>query len=193
VAQNYVFIVIIRFVSAKNRPVFCRFHDFVYFCAVVRRDLFWGAFVPYFITKKMITTESITELIAQHLEGSDIFLVEVVVKPGNAIRVHVDSPDGISIDECVKISRFMNESLDRDVEDYSMEVSSPGLGGSFRVKQQYEKNVGRAIEVLYTDGIKVKGKLVSVSEKGIVLMVNGDDEEIGFEEIKTAKAIIAFN
>jgi ribosome maturation factor RimP len=152
-----------------------------------------GAFVPYFITKKMITTESITELIAQHLESSDIFLVEVVVKPGNAIRVHVDSPDGISIDECVKISRFMNESLDRDVEDYSMEVSSPGLGGSFRVKQQYEKNVGRAIEVLYTDGIKVNGKLVSVSEKGIVLMVNGDDEEIGFEEIKTAKAIIAFN
>ena len=141
----------------------------------------------------MITTESITELIAQHLEGSDIFLVEVVVKPGNAIWVHVDSPDGISIDECVKISRFMNESLDRDVEDYSLEVSSPGLSGSFRVKKQYEKNVGCAIEVLYTDGIKVKGKLVSVSEKGIVLMVNGDDEEIGFEEIKTAKAIIAFN
>ena len=141
----------------------------------------------------MITTESITDLIAQHIEGSDVFLVEVLVKPGNAIRVHVDSPEGISIDECVKISRFVNESLDRDVEDYSLEVSSPGLGGSFRVKQQYEKNVGRDIEVLYTDGIKVNGKLVSVEEKEIVLMVNGDDEEIGFEEIKTAKAIIAFN
>ena len=141
----------------------------------------------------MITTESITDLIAQHIEGSDVFLVEVLVKPGNAIRVHVDSPEGISIDDCVKISRFVNESLDRDVEDYSLEVSSPGLGGSFRVKQQYEKNVGRDIEVLYTDGIKVKGKLVSVEEKEIVLMVNGDDEEIGFEEIKTAKAIIAFN
>jgi len=141
----------------------------------------------------MITTESITGLIAQHIEGSEVFLVEVLVKPGNAIRVHLDSPGGISIDECVKISRFVNESLDRDVEDYSLEVSSPGLGGSFRVKQQYEKNVGRDIEVLYTDGIKVKGKLVSVEEKGIVLMVNGDDEEIGFEEIKTAKAILAFN
>jgi ribosome maturation factor RimP len=141
----------------------------------------------------MITTESITELIARHIEGSEVFLVEVAVKPGNAIRVHVDSPDGISIDECVKISRFVNESLDRDAEDYALEVSSPGLGGSFRVKQQYEKNVGRDIEVLYTDGIKVIGKVVSVSEKGIVLMVNSDDEEIGFEEIKTAKAIIAFN
>ena len=141
----------------------------------------------------MITTESITELIEQHIEGSDIFLVEVIVKPGNAIRIHVDSPTGISIEECVKISRYVNESLDRDVEDYALEVSSPGLGGSFRVKQQYEKNVGRDIEVLYNDGIKVKGKLLSVAENGIILMVNGDDEEIDFKEIKTAKAIIAFN
>ena len=152
-----------------------------------------GLLSPILLQKNMITTESITELIEQQIEGSNIFLVEVIVKPGNAIRVHVDSTGGISIDECVKISRFVNESLDRDVEDYSLEVSSPGLGGSFRVKQQYEKNVGRDIEVLYTDGIKVKGKLVSVSENGIVLMVNGDDEEIGFEDIKTAKAIISFN
>jgi ribosome maturation factor RimP len=141
----------------------------------------------------MITTEIITELINRHIQGSEIFLVDVVVKPGNVIRVHVDTPEGISIDECVKISRMLNESLDRDVEDYSLEVSSPGLGGSFLVKQQYEKNLGREIEVLYTDGIKVRGKLVSLSEKGIVLSVKGDDEEIGFEEIKTAKTVIAFN
>ncbi|MCK4880684.1 MAG: ribosome assembly cofactor RimP, partial [Bacteroidales bacterium] len=87
----------------------------------------------------------------------------------------------------------LNESLDRDVEDYSLEVSSPGLGGAFRVKQQYEKNLGRDIEVLYTDGMKVKGKLETVSDNGIILKVNGDNEEIGFEEIKTAKAIISFN
>ena len=141
----------------------------------------------------MITTENITKLVAQHIEGTDIFFVEVVVKPGNAIRVHVDTPEGISIDACVKISRFLNESLDRDVEDYALEVSSPGLGGAFRVKQQYEKNLGRNIEVLHTDGIKVKGKLKSVSDDGIILTVNGDDEEIRFDEIKRAKAIISFN
>jgi len=152
-----------------------------------------GLLSPILLREKMITTESITELIEQHIEGSDIFLVEVLVKPGNAIMVHVDKPEGISIKECVKISRFVNESLDRDTEDYALEVSSPGLGGSFRVKQQYEKNLGRDIEVLYTDGIKVKGKLESVSDNGIILKVNGDDEEIGFEEIKTAKAIISFN
>ena len=129
----------------------------------------------------------------QHIQGSEIFLVEVLVKPGNAIKVHVDKPEGISIDECVLISRFLNESLDRDVEDYSLEVSSPGLGGAFKVKQQYEKNLGRDIEVLYTDGIKVKGKLEKVTDEGVLLNVHGDDEEIRFDEIKTAKAIISFN
>ena len=141
----------------------------------------------------MITTEYIADLVTQHIGETDIFLVEVLVKPGNAILVHVDRPDGISIKECVKISRFLNENLDREVEDYSMEVSSPGLGGAFRVKQQYEKNLGRDIEVLYTDGIKVKGKLQKVTDEGIVLKVQGDDEEISYEEIKTAKAIISFN
>jgi ribosome maturation factor RimP len=140
----------------------------------------------------MITTEHIRDLVMQHIGASDIFLVEVLVKPGNAIAVQVDRPDGISIDECVQISRFLNESLDRDEEDYSLEVSSPGLGSAFRVKQQYEKNLGRDIEVLYTDGIKAKGKLQKVTEKGVVLSVRGDDKEIGFDEIKTAKAIISF-
>ena len=141
----------------------------------------------------MITSEYITDLVTQHIGGTDIFLVEVLVKPGNAITVHVDRPDGISIDECVKISRYLNENLDRDVEDYSLEVSSPGLSGAFKVKQQYEKYLGREIEILYTDGIKVKGKLQKVSDEGVVLNVQGDDEEISFEEIKTAKAIISFN
>jgi len=141
----------------------------------------------------MIGVEHITGLITEHIEGSDIFLVDVQVQPGNVIRVHVDTPEGISIDQCVKISRFLNESLDRDVEDYSLEVSSPGLGGAFKVKEQYEKHVDREVEVLHTDGIKRRGMLVSVSDRGIVLMVKGDETEIEFEDIKTTKAIIAFN
>jgi ribosome maturation factor RimP len=140
----------------------------------------------------MITVEHITALIEQHIEGTDAFLVDVTVKPGNAIRVHLDTPEGISIEECAKISRFLNEALDRDVEDYSLEVSSPGLSGAFRVKQQYEKNVGREIEVLRVDGIKLKGILESLSDSGIVLKVSGQQKEIGFKEIKTAKTAIEF-
>jgi len=141
----------------------------------------------------MITTKAIKKLVTACTEGTDIFLVDVVVKPGNSVTVHVDRAEGISIDECVKISRFINGSLDREVEDFSLEVSSPGLGGAFRVKQQYEKNIGYDIEVLYIDGIKVQGKLESVSDQGITLVLKGDEKEIGFEEIKTAKAVISFN
>ena len=84
----------------------------------------------------MITEEKIRKLVEGHIRESGIFLVEVMVKPGNVIRVHVDTPEGISIKRCVEISRFINGQLDRDVEDYSLEVSSPGVGAPFRVKQQ---------------------------------------------------------
>ena len=152
-----------------------------------------GLLVPYFITLKMITAELIIELVEQKIQGTDIFLVEVAVKAGNSIRVHVDRPENISIDECVKISRFVNEKLDREVEDYSLEVSSPGLGIPFKVKQQYEKNLGRNIDVLLSEGERITGQLQSVSEKGIILKVKGNDKEIDFKEIKTSKAIISFN
>ena len=115
------------------------------------------------------------------------------MKSGNVIRVHVDRPEGISIDQCVEISRFLNESLDRDVEDYALEVSSPGLSSPFRVKQQYEKNRGRSIDVLFKEGSRLQGNLESVSDEGIVLKVKDKEMEVTFEEIKTAKAIISFN
>ncbi|MEN8228031.1 MAG: ribosome assembly cofactor RimP [Bacteroidota bacterium] len=141
----------------------------------------------------MITNEAIIELVEQHIQETEIFLVDVAVKPGNVIRIYVDRPNGISIDECVKISRHMNEVLDRDVEDFSLEVSSPGLGSPFKVKQQYENNTGHTIDVLLSDGTRIAGKLLLVSDSGIVLQVKGDDREIEFEEIKTSKAIISFN
>ena len=141
----------------------------------------------------MITKEKIIELVDQYIQGTDIFLVEVVVKSGNVIRIHMDRPDGISIDECVKISRHLNEMLDRDVEDYSLEVSSPGLGMPFKVKQQYDKNRGRKIDVLLSDGTRITGELKSVSDEGIVLKTKKTDKAIKFEEIKTSKEIISFN
>lgn len=141
----------------------------------------------------MITSEGITALVEQHIRDTEIFVVEITVKSGNAIRVHVDRPEGISIDECVQINRYLNEQLDRDVEDYSLEVSSPGMGAPFRVKQQYNKNLGRKIDILLTDGDRISGTLQLVTEEGIVLHMKGNDKEIRFEEIKTAKAIISFN
>ena len=141
----------------------------------------------------MITVENITAILEQHIEGTDIFIVEVKVNSGNAIRVHVDRPEGISIDECVAISRFINGELDRDVEDYYLEVSSPGALAAFKVKQQYLKNIDRKFEVLFTDGEKTEGKLSEVEDDHIVLSLKDRREVIKFEEIKRAKAIISFN
>ena len=141
----------------------------------------------------MINSETIAELLEQHIRGTDMFVVEVAVKAGNSIRVHVDRPNGISIDECVQNSRFLNETMDRDEEDYSLEVSSPGLSASLKVKQQYEKNLGHPVDVLFNDGTRATGKLQSVTEKGFTLKGKGDEQEIEFEEVKTVKAIISFN
>ena len=141
----------------------------------------------------MITESNITDLVEQHIQGSDVFLVEVAVKAGNAIRVHVDTPGGISIDQCVQISRFLNGQLDRDLEDFSLEVSSPGVSAPFRVRQQYEKNTGRKVEVYLNDGSRLEGKLENVSDGAIVLKVKDKEAEIRFDDIKKTKAIISFN
>ncbi len=129
----------------------------------------------------------------KHLEGSDVFIVEVKVGSANDIRVHVDTPEGISIDSCAGISRYLNEALDREVDDYALQVSSPGLSFPFRVKQQYEKNVGRRVEILLNEGEKLEGILEKVDAESILLKMKGKEEELSFDEIKKAKILLSFN
>ncbi len=141
----------------------------------------------------MISEETVRAILEPKLAGSEIFLVEVSVKPGNRIRVLVDRMEGISIDECVEISRFLNGAMDRDVEDYALEVSSPGADSPFRVPRQYEKNVGRTIRVSLEEGSPLEGKLLAVGDEQILMMIRGKERSISLNEIKTAKAIITFN
>jgi ribosome maturation factor RimP len=141
----------------------------------------------------MITEKSVINLVEQHIQGTDIFLVEVTVKSGNAIRVHLDRPGGISIEQCAEISRYLNGNLDREVEDFSLEVSSPGVGVPFKVKQQYEKNTGHVIEVILKDGTCKEGKLGSVTGNGITLKSNMGESVLDFSEIRSAREIITFS
>ncbi len=137
--------------------------------------------------------EEIRSLVENRIEGTGIFLVEVAVRPGNTVRVLLDRPGGISIDECVAISKNLHSELDRDVEDYSLEVSSPGVGTPFRVKQQYDNSVGRDLEIVMTDGNRLAGRLVRVEGSEIVLTVNEKERRVAFDEIKSAKENISFN
>jgi ribosome maturation factor RimP len=156
----------------------------------------------------MIEKELVEKLVKEKIRGTDLYLVEVVVNSTNHIQVLVDSFEGVSIDTCVEISRFLNEKMDRDAEDYSLEVSSPGLGSPFRVRQQFDKNMGRVVEVLLFNGLKKKGKLLKVDDHGLTLEVTEKvpsggsgkkkvkksvEIELDFSEIKTTKAVISFN
>jgi ribosome maturation factor RimP len=154
----------------------------------------------------MISTTLVRGLAEKKLEDTGNYLVEVTVSPMNKIRVTIDNFKGISIQECVEVSRFIEEQLDRETEDYELEVSSPGLDQPFKVLQQYKKYTGREVEVKFADGQKAEGKLISANEKEIEIeqsvkeKVDGKKGKqlvtknisIPFEQIKETKIIIKF-
>jgi len=154
----------------------------------------------------MIDTVTIEELVNEKIEGTEIFLVEVKIDSFNNINVYIDSPTGASVDICVGISKHVEQSFDREEEDFALEVSSPGIGSAFKVYEQYSKVINKTIEVLFLNGEKVQGTLqklnkdnftieYSVKEKpeGAKRPVWVDKKQtIGFNKIKSTKEIITF-
>ncbi|MCD6596595.1 MAG: ribosome assembly cofactor RimP, partial [Bacteroidales bacterium] len=99
----------------------------------------------------------------------DFFIVEVEVSSGNRIRVYVDNANGITIGNCAKISRFIEHRLlETDEElNFELNVSSPGIDIPFKVKQQYEKSIGKEVEIIDQDNRKIKGILLKASDNSI--------------------------
>ncbi|MBD5321252.1 MAG: ribosome assembly cofactor RimP [Duncaniella sp.] len=114
----------------------------------------------------MIDKEKVVELVEQAIAGTDAYVVDVTVSGDNDIVVELDASTGVDLDFCTEVSRKLNEALDRDVEDYSLEVGSASLSAPFKVRQQYEKHIGDDVDVLTRDGRKLKGTLTSVSADG---------------------------
>ena len=110
----------------------------------------------------MIDKNVVKDLVEQWLEGKDYFLVDVAISVDNKIVVEIDHADGVWIEDCVELSRFIEDHLNRDEEDFELEVGSAGLGQPFKVHQQYENFVGKDVEVLDADGKKYKGLLSKV-------------------------------
>lgn len=117
----------------------------------------------------MITNAQIQELIADRLVEKNCFVVYLDVKPGNNIQLELDSPNGLSISDCIDFSRQIEHNLDREAEDFELHVSSPGLDKPLRVFQQYQKNIGRDIKIVLLDDKKVEGNLEEVNESEIKL------------------------
>lgn len=155
----------------------------------------------------MIETEYIKGIIAAGLEGTDLFLVDLQISTSNKISVLLDSWTSVTIDNCVSISRKIESSLDREEQDFALEVSSAGLDLPFVVLDQYKKNIGRNVEVITLEGLKATGKLLSVTDDGIEIesekkvKVEGkkkkeiviEKSHILFSNIKSTKVEISFS
>ena len=115
----------------------------------------------------MITKEQVATLCEEALANTDRFLVEVKVKPNNVIEVYVDSDTAINIDHCAELSRYINEKLDRDVEDYELSVFSWGLSGALKMDRQLQKYVGKDVEVKTKELGKIQGKLVAFDDEKV--------------------------
>ncbi len=136
-------------------------------------------------------------------EWSGHFLVDVIVK-GKKIRVFLDSETGVTIGECQRVSRYLERYLDEDeriVPDYNLEVSSPGLDRPLLIVRQYQKNIGRALDVLLTSGKKLSGRLLRVDGDKIVIEVPHPDKRrkewvempLRYDQIKQTKLKISFS
>ena len=117
----------------------------------------------------VIRTEDIRALAEAHLEGTPGFLVDVVVSDGSNIRVIVDHDENTSIEFCMGLSRHIEGSLDREVQDFSLDVTSPGLDKPLKLHRQYLKNVGRDVAVMPVEGAKIEGELKAVEEDHFVV------------------------
>ncbi len=118
----------------------------------------------------MIDKKKVTEIVEQWLEDKEYFLVDVEVTPDDRIVVEIDHAEGVWIEDCVALSRHIEEHLSRDEEDYELEVGSAGLGQPFKVTQQYINTIGKTVEVLDGNGKKFKGVLKSVEEPLFVVV-----------------------
>ncbi|MBQ8224213.1 MAG: ribosome assembly cofactor RimP [Bacteroides sp.] len=154
----------------------------------------------------MIEKKTVCQIVEEWLDGKEYFLVEVAISPENKILVEIDHKEGVWIEDCVELSRFIESKLDREVEDFELEVGSAGIGQPFKVLQQYLNHVGEEVEVLSKDGRKLSGILKEADDTHIILTIQKKvkeegakrpkmvDEDLNFtyNEIKYTKYLISF-
>ena len=115
----------------------------------------------------MIDKNVVKNLVDEWLKDKEYFLVDIEISQDDKIVVEIDHADGVWIEDCVQLSRFIEDHLSRDEEDYELEVGSAGLGQPFKVPQQYVNFVGKEVEVLDADGKKFRGVLKAVDGRNL--------------------------
>jgi ribosome maturation factor RimP len=153
----------------------------------------------------MITEELIYKLTEEAIEGSDHFVVDVIVKNNELIMVFLDADSGVTIDKCVEVSRFIESNLDREKEDFELRVSSSGLDHPLTMTRQLLKYIGKNLDIELTEGGKQKCRLLEATDTTLTveLIISKKISKIKKEEtsetvvfqrdkIKTIRPVIDF-
>ena len=154
----------------------------------------------------MISKDSVQQAIEQFIANTDYFLADIKITPDNRVLVEIDSFEGVTIEFCGELNRHIESQIDREIEDYELEVGSAGLTEPFKVLKQYEKNIGNEVETLTKTGKKFTGILMEVHPTEFVLEIEKSEKPEGakrkvivsenltfpYEDIKTTKYIIRF-
>ena len=163
---------------------------------------------PLFINI-MISKSRVEELIQERIDhlGNGLFVVELNISPANVISIELDKySGGVSIEDCMSVSRNVEHNLDREEQDFELHVSSAGLDKPFRVLAQYQKNVGRFVEVRTLDGAKFEAKLISADEKEFTVETEEkvklegqkkkelvvEQKTYAYDQVKQTKVVISF-
>lgn len=154
----------------------------------------------------MIEKSIVKQLVEEWLQDKDYFLVDIAISADDKIVVEIDHAEGVWIEDCVELSRFIENRLSRDEVDYELEVGSAGIGQPFKVHQQYVNHLGQEVEVLITNGNKIRGVLKEVNDDNftvstqVKVKVEGakrpklvdEDMVLKYNEIKYTKYLISF-
>jgi len=150
----------------------------------------------------MISEGNVRQVVEAGIAGTPVFIVDIKVRPGNKILILLDSDAGVTVDDCATVSRLVEASMSRDVEDFELEVSSAGLGEPLKLTRQFKKHLGKQVQALTREGIKITGKLLEASEEGIII-----EEKTGkagkkqtvintinltFDKLKETKLVVSF-
>lgn len=134
----------------------------------------------------MILESTVRKLVEDRIKGTKLFIVDISVSTSNKINVLIDGMDGVGIHDCIDISRGVEHNLDREAEDFELEVSSAGLDTPFKVLKQYAKNIGRDVKVYTLDGRKHEGTLFAADEEKVVITY---DEKVRIEGKKKKELV----
>lgn len=151
--------------------------------------------------------QRIEELLNEFLENrKDLFLIDLKISAGDDITVILDGDNGVSLQDCLDASRAIEFNMDREEHDFSLQVMSAGLSEPLATPRQFQKNIGRDIEVILNDSSKVEGELARVDDEKITLILRyrkpkeigkgkvdvEEEKEIPYTEIKKSLVIIKF-